>query len=109
MNASIPHRTLVCGVAFAFGASSILLGYWLESLAEGRDLSSFPFKSGVVERSTWIAPCIMLTGLALLSVFEVLVCRKSSSGKWLLLRCWVVGLAAFVVGLIAGGFFIPVR
>jgi hypothetical protein len=26
-----------------------------------------------------------------------------------LLRCWVVGLAAFVVGLIAGGFFIPVR
>lgn len=109
MNASIPQRTLVCGVAFAFGATSILLGNWLESLAEGGDLSSFPFKSGVVARSSWIAPCTVLAGLALLSVFGVLVCRRSLSSKWSLLRCWVVGLVAFVVGLIAGGAFIPAR
>ena len=109
MNASIPHRTLVCSVAFAFGATSILLGNWLESVAEGRDFSSFPFKSGIVDKSSWIAPCIVLTGLALLSVFEVVVCRTSSSSKWFLLRCWVVALAAFLVGLIAGGAFIPAR
>jgi hypothetical protein len=105
----IPHRTLVCGVAFAVGATSILFGNWLESLAEGRGLSSFPFKYGVVDMCSWIAPCVVLTGLVLLSVFEIVVCRTSSSSKWFVPRCWAVGSVAFVLGLIAGGAFIPVR
>lgn len=109
MNASIPHRTLVCGVAFAVGATSILFGNWLEALAEGRGLASFPYKSGVVGACSWIAPSVVLTGLALLSVFEIVVWRTSASRKWFLLKCWAVGFVAFVVGLIAGGAFIPVR
>jgi hypothetical protein len=99
----------VFGVAFCLGASSILFGNWLESLAEGRALSSFPFKSAAIDQCAWIAPCVVLTGLALLTVFVLTVCGKSSDSKWGPLRRWAIALAGFVVGLIAGGVFMPTR
>lgn len=109
MNAPIPHRRLVCCVGFATGATSMLLGDRLERLAEARYFSSFPNNFGFVDRCSWIAPCVMLIALVLSSVFGIVVCRTSSSNKLFLLRCWAVGFAAFVFGLMLAAGFIPAR
>ncbi len=109
VNGSTARRTAVCAVAFAFGAASILLGNWLESLAEAGALSSFPYRFGVVGRCSWIAPCIVLMGLTLSSAFEAVVWKKNSSVKWDVLKGWLVGFVAFIVGLIAGGAFLSAR
>jgi hypothetical protein len=114
MKLSIPHgppeRLLWC-VAFILGAISPILGDRLEIRAERAFFVSSPDRSGAVETCSWIAPVVILVGLALLSLLVVAVSRvRSAKGLYALrLKQWAIVFLAFALGLCVAALFIPAR